>query len=310
MPDSKLPLKTIIVAIVLVAAIPLIIYWLWQRQPKGMTLTQELLSPASQNKSATNSAAQSIKVAIEDGKVLQQKKLQLQGQVPPNSLVVIYSDTTNAIVKSDQAGTFSTNVDLVNGLNLIAISVLGPDSKEIAVKNLTYYQSSADTTNTTVYAGLVKSIFENTITLTTQSGDMPIRKDNSTQINIPTLPGVQAQPQDQDVRVGDYMIALGKTVTSGQLEAKSINIMRDNKPQNQTHYAVVKILSSPSRNTFSAQQSGQSNIVKITTNTGTSYFDQEKQTDIKAVAKDRLAIVIFHEDAKANDIADLVYLLP
>ncbi len=242
--------------------------------------------------------------------MLQQKKLQLQGQVPPNSLVVIYSDTANAIVKSDQAGSFTSSVDLENGLNLIGISVLGSDFKEIAAKNLTYYQESANTTNTVVYAGLVKSIFENIITLTTQNGDMPVKKDGSTQVNIPKLPGVQAEPQDQDIRVGDYMVAMGKTVTSGQLETKSINILRDNKPQNQTHYAVVKILSSLSKNTFSAQQNGQSNIVKITTTSDTSYFDQDKEADIKAVTKDKSAIVIFHEDAKANDVADLVYLLP
>lgn len=310
MPKSKPPIKVAIAVVVLVIAVPLIIYWLWQRQPRGMTLTQELLTPASQNQNATNSAVQSVKVAIEDNKVIQQKKLQLQGQVPPGSLVIIYSGTADAILKSDHTGNFSKSIDLINGLNLIAISVLGPDYKEIAVKNLTYYLDPGSTTNTIVYAGLVKSIFENTITLTTQSSDMPIQKSGSTQVNIPTLPGVQTQPQDQDVRVGDYMIALGKTVTSNQLEAKSINIIRDNKPQNQTHYAVVKILSSLSRNTFSAQQNGQSNIVKIAVNSDTSYSDQDKQVDAKAVAKDRSAIVIFHEDAKANDVADLVYLLP
>ncbi len=310
MPKTGLPLKTLITIIALVIAIPAIIYWLWQRQPKGMTLTQELLTPASQNQSATNSAVQAIKVAIEDGKVLQQKKLQLQGQVPPNSLVIIYSVAANAIVKSDQAGSFTNNVDLVSGLNLISISVLGPDYKEIAAKNLTYYQDSADTTNTAVYAGLVKSIFENTITLTTQGGEMPIKKSSSTQVNIPKLPGLETQPQDQDVRVGDYMIALGKSATNGQMEAKSINILRDNKPQNETHFAIVKILSGLSRNTFSAQQNGQSNIVKIITNTDTGYIDQDKESDAKIITKDKSAIVIFHEDAKANDVADLVYLLP
>lgn len=310
MPKLKLPIKTTIAAIIFVIFVPLLIYWLWQRQPKGMTLTQEPLTQGSQNQSATQSAVQSPKVRIEDGKILKQKKLQLQGQVPPNSLVVIYSDTANAIVKSDQAGSFTNDIDLVSGLNLISISVLSPDYKEIAAKNLTYYQDSTNSTNTTVYAGLVKSIFENTITLTTQSGDLPIKKDSSTLVDIPRLPGVQTQPQDQDIRVGDYMIALGKAVTNGQLEAKNIDILRDNKPQNQTHYAVVKILSSLSRSTFSAQQNGQSNVVKITTTSDTSYLDQDKEADAKAVAKDRSAIVIFHEDAKSNDIADLVYLLP
>ncbi len=310
MPKTGLPLKTLVIIIVLVIAVPAIIYWLWQRQPKGMTLTQELTTPASQNQGATGSAVQSIKVAIEDGKVLQQKNLQLQGRVPPNSLVVIYSAAANAIVKSDMAGSFTNNVDLVGGLNLISISVLGSDYKEIAAKNLTYYQDSTDTTNTTVYAGLVKSIFGNTITLTTQSGEMPVKKSNSTQVSVPKLPGVQSQPQDQDVRVGDYMIALGKSVTNGQMEAKSINILRDNKPQNQTRFAVVRILSGLSKNTFSAQQNGQSNIVKIATTNDTSYFDQDNEVDIKAVTKDKSAIVIFHKDAKANDVANLVYLLP
>ena len=121
---------------------------------------------------------------------------------------------------------------------------------------------------------------------------------------------MQSQPQDQDVRVGDYMIALGKSVTNGQMEAKSINILRDNKPQNQTRFAVVRILSGLSKNTFSAQQNGQSNIVKIATTNDTSYFDQDNEVDIKAVTKDKSAIIIFHKDAKANDVADLVYLLP
>ena len=310
MPRSGIPLKTLVIIVVLVIAIPATIYWLWQRQPKGLTPTQELLEPASQNKSATGSAAQSPKVSIEDNKVLREKKLQLQGQVPTNSLVVVYSAAANAIIKSDQAGSFTSGLDLENGLNLIAISVLGPDFGEIAAKNLTYYLDSAETTNTTVYAGLVKSIFENTITLTTQGGDMPIKKSASTKVNIPKLPGLESQPQDQDIRVGDYMIALGKNVANNQMEAKNIDILRDDKPQNQTHWAVVKILSGLSRNTFSAQQRGQSNIVKITTNTNTGFIDQDKESDAKIIAKDKSAIVIFHEDAKANDVADLVYLLP
>ncbi len=310
MPTKGFPTKTVILAIVLIIAIPSLIYWLWQRQPKGLTANDQMLTPQAQNQSATPSATQAQKITVETNKVLALNKFQLQGQTLPNSIILLYSNSINTILKSDANGKFQANLDLDDGLNLIGLSTLGTDLKEIAATNLTYYVAQAKTEDTTVLAGLVKSIFKDTTTLTTQTGEATVKQAKNAKVAIPKLPGVASQSQDQDIRVGDYMIALGKNITEGQLEADNINISRDDKPQNQRHWAIVKILTTLSKNNFSAQQTGQSKTVKIATNTNSSFIDKDQKADSKAVVKDRNAIVIYYEDEKGNDTADLIYLLP
>lgn len=269
-----------------------------------------MLSPQSQNQSATSSATQAQKITIDTNKVLSQNKFQLQGQTQPNSIVIIYSNSQNAVTKSDASGKFSQSLNLDDGLNLIGLSTLGQDLKEIAATNLTYYVGGAKIDDTIVYAGLVKSIFKDTITLTTQTGEATVKQLQNAKISIPKLPGVSAQTQDQDIRVGDYMISLGKNLSEGQLQADNISILRDDKPQNPEHWAIVKVLTTLTKNSFQAEQNGQSNTVKIATDINTSYLDKDQKADSKAVVKDRSAIVIYHADDKGNDLADLIDLLP
>ncbi len=310
MPPKSSSLKTILIFIVLVTVVGSLIYWLWQRQPKSLVSNNDMLSPQSQNQSATSSATQAQKITIDTNKVLSQNKFQLQGQTQPNSIVIIYSNSQNAVTKSDASGKFSQSLNLDDGLNLIGLSTLGQDLKEIAATNLTYYVGGAKIDDTIVYAGLVKSIFKDTITLTTQTGEATVKQLQNAKISIPKLPGVSAQTQDQDIRVGDYMISLGKNLSEGQLQADNISILRDDKPQNPEHWAIVKVLTTLTKNSFQAEQNGQSNTVKIATDINTSYLDKDQKADSKAVVKDRSAIVIYHADDKGNDLADLIDLLP
>jgi len=310
MPNRGFRVKTFLILIIFAIALGSFIYWLWQRQPKGLLANDQTLSRQTQNQEATSSAAQTSKVSVEGNKVLTLKKYQLQGQATPNSLVVIYSNSQSAVVKSDSNGKFTATLDFGDGLNLIGLSALDSNLKEVAATNLTYYVTGSKTDDTTVYAGLVKSIFKDTTTLTTQTGDATVKKAQDAKVTIPKLPGVEGQQQDQDIRVGDYMIALGKNVSEGQLIADNITILRDDKPQNIERWAIARILTSLSKNTFTAQQTGQSNTVKIATDTSTSFIDKDQTADSKAVVKDRTGIIIYHEDEKGNDTADLVYLLP
>ena len=302
--------KTAIITTLLVIIISSFVYWLWQRQPNGLEIQGEQFDSPAQVQTSNDLGDDTQKLDLDNYKVVSTKELQAKGKTKPDSYIITASNATQSVSRSDKNGDYTLNISFEEGLNLTNIHFLDQDLKKFESYSFTHFLSLENTSGKTVYSGLVKGIFENIITITTLTDEKSVKKESSTKVTIPKLPGVQEKASDQDIRVGDYMIALGKNGTTDQLLAQTIDIFRDSKPQNLRNFTLVEILSSISKNSFSAKQEGQDKTVKITTDKNTKFIKDNKSSDEKVISKNSKAIIIFYENEKSADVADLIYLLP
>lgn len=288
-------------------------YWLWQRQPKGAKEeSQPTQSNQVQNPSAEKAKVQS-NLKPQDYSILTSAKTTFSGTVTPSSIVVIYSNSIQATTKSDDKGNFQKDITLSSGLNLFNISVFSQNLEEKDKKTLTLYLAKdKEVSGNTVYAGSVKSIFNNLITLTTTNGDKNVSSQKSTGFTFPKNVSDNSEATNSaisNVRVGDYMVAIGKPEETDKITAQKITIIRDNKPQNSELISTIKLLTAPRQNLFSAKNEKDGKIMEFTLNKDSSIevnYQVAKSTDI---AKDKRAIVVSYTD-KGDQIVDLISLIP
>jgi len=217
-------MKTVVLSLVVVAFIGAI-YGLWQLQPKRQT--QTVNSQKSQTTPQENQAFQP-----QDGTVQKIKTINFKGQMLPNSVVFIYSSDLQVSTKTDQNGSFQKDFTLSPGLNLINIVSIPADPTKESKKSFTLYFDSA-APGKDVAAGIIKTIFDNVITLTTLNGQKNIKTLDSTDTTLPKdITSNQSTSSAKDIRVGDYAIAIGDATDQETITAKKLIIIRDNKPQN------------------------------------------------------------------------------
>ncbi len=295
-------MKTVVLFLVLVAFVGVII-GLWQLQPKPQTV----LSEKSQAASLPPQENQSFEP--KDGSVLTAKTVQLKGKTIPNSIVFIISNDSQLSTKTDSNGAFQKDVTLTPGLNLIDVISISADLSKDTQKSLSLYLAP-DSSTGSVAAGIVKTTFDNVITLTTLNGQANIKVTPSSTITFPKDVASSASPSSgvADIRVGDYAIALGNT-TSDTTTAQKLTIIRDNKPQNSEQYAAAKILTAPKQNLFTAKTNKDSKILELTISKNSQFSDSGKDAKTDAVTKDKSAVIIYHTDG-TKKLADLIYLLP
>lgn len=145
------------------------LYWLWQRQPK---LKSQDTGQATVQTSQNPNPQKQQDLSPEDFSVLQNAKVTFKGITQPNGYVLVYSDSLNEITTADPNGNFQKDITLPVGFNLIAVSYVSPDLKKTGQKILTLNVNTSQNNNgDKIYAGTVKSIFDNLITLTTANGE-------------------------------------------------------------------------------------------------------------------------------------------
>lgn len=288
-------------------------YWLWQRQPKG---AKEESAPTQSNQ-VQNPSAEKAKVQSnlkpQDASILTSAKTTFTGSVAPNSIVIIYSNSIQVTTKSDDKGNFQKDINLSAGLNLFNISVYSQNLDETDRKTLTLYLAKdKEVTGNTVYAGSVKSIFNNLITLTTTNGDKNVSAQNSTNFAFPKNVTDNSEATNSalsNIRVGDYMIALGKSEETDKITAQKITIIRDNKPQNSELISTVKLLTAPRQNLFSAKNEKDGKILEFTLNKDSSIETNGQTAKSTDIAKDKRAIVVSYS-SNGDQIVDLITLIP
>ena len=240
----KKPLK-IIIAFLIVLTILAFIYWLWQRQPKGVSEPSQ--KPGSQNQIvATKQEDITVSISPEDGNILDSANTTLTVKTSPNTYVAVISNSFAQIAKADAAGFLQQDETLDSGLNLIQISVFTTDLSRRVDKKITLYVKSPKNTTSAklVLAGSVKNIFQKVITLSTDSGEMKINQDKTTKVNYPSpAPGIKSKG-DQNIRVGDFLVVLGDNNSNDEISAQSIDILRENKPQICKNIQIIKLISS------------------------------------------------------------------
>lgn len=307
------------IALIFIASLAFLTIWLWQRQPSPRNIEQVL------SKQATSEAqVEPQKLTIlkpKDFSALNSPNETISGKTQPNSFAVIFSNNLQIVTPTDKEGNFQTEMHLTQGLNLINIEILSSEEILNIKDSLTIFVSS-DNSADTVFAGPVKSIFDTLITVTTSHGQKNIRSSKNTPIELPTDQSNKSQEAAksplEDIRVGDYVIALGKSSDSDTLIASTISVQRDNKPQNSKNLLLSQIQNSPSKNIFQAKDLASQKVLEFTLTPETqllsavplptpspraSNFYQEN------IKKNHRVIIIYQIENNKN-IANLIYLLP
>ena len=299
--------RNIFLSLAILSFLTFTILWLWQRQPKIQT-EQKKQTSMEQIKPSQNVGF--IKTP-KDSQVLASGKIEFLGNVDGEAYIIIVTNSTSAIGKSAKSGEFKIPVELSEGLNLVDIRVFDNNLSTAGAEQKTLFVAQKETLpqNWQVYAGSVKSIFDNLITLTSQTGEKSVKKETKTNLILPS-PALSKKPTpapDESIRIGDFAIALGETKEE-ILNAQDLEIIRENKPQITKKIAVEKILTAVKANKFSAKDSEAGKILNFTLDKNSKVIKNGQSSKDTNIAKDSNAIIVYQDDDDER-LIDLVYLL-
>ena len=247
-----------------------------------------------------------------DSQVLTSGKIDILGKVDGETYIVIVSNTTSAMGKSAKDGEFKIPIELSEGLNLLDIQVFDNKLSAQGAEQKTLFVTQKETLpqNWQVYAGSVKGILDNLITLTTSTGEKSVKKETKTNLILPSPPlSKKSTPAPlESIRIGDFAIALGETKDE-ILNAQDLEIIRENKPQITKKVSIAKILTSAKANKFSAKQNEENKILDFTLDKNSKILKNGQSAKDTDIAKDLNAIIVY-QDEDGERLIDLAYLLP
>jgi len=285
------------------------IYWLWQRQPKPSNLQTPQIK-TTQTQKPQGEQSPDFKPA--DFSVLTTNKIKIEGKTLPDSFVVIFSNDIAAVTKSDSSGNFQADTTLANGLNLIDSVVISRDLSQKDQRSLTYFVSDNQANGNTVYVGTLKTIFDTLLTISTTNSEKSIQASKSTAVSLPPPSNGEKETTVsplKNIRIGDYLIVMGdliKDAENEKLQAKKIEVIRENIPQNGKNLTLAKTLTTVRQNLFSAKNSTDNQILEFTLAKTSLIQVDDKNSKAADIAKDKNAIIIWHENNGKNTV-DLIY---
>jgi hypothetical protein len=282
-----------------------VIVILWQRQPKNSQVESVKVSQETEQK---KDEQELLTITPISGSIVSQTPQKLEGTTSPENIILIYSNNFQKVAKADASGNFETQISLEEGLNLFRIVLLSPPLEKTFEKSFDFYLSTGDAPDT-VAAGPVKSIFDSLITVTTSQGDKNVRTSSSTTFEVPEEEDVEEATREVDnIRIGDYAIALGNASDEDSLVAENFTVIRQDKPQLTEQTSVGTIASTLRQNIFSLKnKSGE--IIEFSLSPNTSLLNDGSETENDEIVKDKNAIVFYYKEENEN-LVDLVYLLP
>ena len=297
----------LILSVILLLAFIYSIYWLWQRQPKPAQIKQETTNQVQTPKPQKAGFVQVPK----DSQILSSGKIEISGKVDSEAYIVVVSNSTSAIGRSEKSGEFKIPIELARGLNLLDIQVFNNNLSAIGSEQKTVYVAESEPLpqNWEVYAGSVKSILDNLITLTTSTGEKSVKKETKTNLILPSpiLSKKPAPAPDESIRIGDFAIALGE-VKDEILNAQDLEIIRENKPQITRKISIAKILTVAKAGKFSAKDTEANKILDFTLGKNSTVIKNGQSAKDTDIQKDSNAIIVY-QDEDDERLADFVYLL-
>ena len=298
----------LILIVVLILAFVYGIWWLWQRQPRPAENKKPTVASEQKPKEQKNGF---IKAPL-DSQVLADGKVEIIGKIDNEAYIVIVTNSTSTVSKTEKSGEFKIPIQLAEGLNLLDIQAFDINLKTAGAEQKTLFVAQKETLpqNWQVYAGSVKGILDKLITLTTPTGEKSVKTETKTNVIMPSPPlSKKSTPApDESIRIGDFAIALGE-VREEILNAQDLEIIRENKPQITKKIAVSKILTAAKANKFSAKDSEANKILDFTLDKNSKVIKNGQSAKDTDIVKDLNAIIIY-QDEDDERLIDLVYLLP
>ena len=300
-------LTKLILTLIFIASIVSIIIVLWQRQPQIKDQTQKAVVEKIESQALEE---KDFEIKPEDGEVIANTKVKLSGKSKPEYFLAILTDESQTVTKTDKDGKFTADLDLANGYNLINFNLISSDLSNQEQKNLNLYVDSKFA-GKRVIAGSVKTLFDNLITISSTK-DINVRTSKDTNFDIPTPPAGGADEKEatnavDNVRVGDFAIALGDLSDEDTLMASNVEILRENKPQITKLFALGQTVSAVKSNIFSVKNN-DGNLIELKLDNKSEVNVDGKKSAVKDIVKDKKAFVFYSPGD--DNIVDLVYILP
>ena len=302
MKENKSAIKPVLIALTFFILIAIVVYWLWQRQPKPSQPQPKTPAPEVVQKKLEETQ---LEITPASGRVLAENNVTFQGKTHGTSYIIISASHTLGITQANENGEFKIDAELAQGLNLIDVIAVDQNLAELKTLPLALYVDP-DSNASTVLTGPVKSIFDNIITITTTQGEQTIRQKSSTKL---ILPEAENDKEDGDIRVGDFLIALGEIENEKDFDTSSIEVIREEKPQNNEKYVAGVLLTKVNKNIFSVRNQKDSQIVEFNLSKDSKISKNGEDAQIEDIAKDKKAIIVFYTKDNENT-ADLIYLIP
>lgn len=298
--------------IITTVVVGVLVFWLWQRQPKVAIQNQPEKTTSTIENKQTEKDISILVLSPKDSDILDTTTVKFSGKTGKDNKVILFSNYAGDIAGAKTDGTFEITQIFDNGLNLINIVSIDQNFKEIQKQSLTLYVSNTPGKDKNVTAGLVNKIFQDNLVVTTLNGDVTVKKTSSTTISVPKPDTAKQTPpaknKDADIRVGDYVVVLGTKTKDTDITASQIQILRDNKPQITKKYAPIKFASAAKLKIFSGNNILDNKLTEFKLDK-TNIIDNDKKSDEKAIVKDKRAI-IFYTPTGSDNVASLIYILP
>lgn len=303
-------IRRVFLPLALVAVFAFTFYWLWNRQPNSTQKKEAVLSEAAQQELPEQKQEGFRTTEPKDNSVILQSKSKIKGIAYPNSYVAIYSNFSSKIVKANEKGDFETEIELAGGINFINLTSFNDALAQEGQTAITIFATSdKKITSQTVFAGSVKNILGNAITVSTKEFEGTISTDKNTTFEIPKDEEEATVSAIKNVRLGDYAIALGEIGKDNNLKAKSVEIVRENKPQNTRNFAIVQILTTPKQNAFKTKNDKDAKTIDLTLSKTSQVIIEDKVQKPEKITKNKKAIIIYHKD-EGDNIVELIYQFP
>lgn len=309
--DSLKTTLRILFILIVLASVALFFYWLWQRQPKETQKKPE--TKISQDEIIKSEGENiTIKTIPEDGTVVDDTILPLTIKTSAQNYLAIAATSDATVLKSDESGQAKADLKLAEGLNFVKITAFSRDFKKSVDSQISIYLKPAKkiVDAKIVAAGSIKNTFEDVVTLVTSNAEKKI-KTKGAKIASPSPVSKNKSPREpeQKFRVGDFLLVLGNESSGDQIDAKSVEIYRENKPQLAKEVYLVKILSKVKGNNFSTKVEKDNKIEDFDLSKDSQISKDSQKGSPDDIQKDKKAIIVSHA-LDNKKIVDLIYLLP
>lgn len=139
--------KEVLIAIIIGFGLGLVItFGIWTANKALKETAPTTTAPVEEGAEITPTPAPALELVItspENNTVSEEEMIEVSGQTAPSAIVAITYPEGEKLLEADEDGSFSTEISLIGGDNLIEISAFNEEGDE-ATKTLTVVYSTAE----------------------------------------------------------------------------------------------------------------------------------------------------------------------
>lgn len=227
----------------------IVAFGIWRINYSKTEKPKAIINPSETPKSVSESKLQISIDKPKNESVVTESLLTLSGISKPNTYIVISTNEADYLTKTDQAGVFLTDIELVSGINQIVLTALDEfgmgDKTSLTIiyspafimkENIEEASVSGSTIRDKVqakvnellyspkaYLGIVTDITDSTVQLRTTTGEIKQTSVAEDEIVVTKDSGTKVTSvKFADVAIGDFIVAMGYLPAQAGINSNSV----------------------------------------------------------------------------------------